>query len=409
MPKLSTEDPITIVDTRLQLAEVTDENLEQTRYEILKTGDYFDHRYGKFSITKEKLLALKRNFDDNVLEIDVALDANHEPEGGALGWIKSLEVEGESLYMSLKDITKRGKEVLKDKIFKYFSVEFAPFVKVLDGKKTTIADVLRGVALTNRPVIKGMAPTFLSETVNKSFITSNMSVFKKFAESMVARGKVTAEDLTVAKAMFDELSADEQAAEKPALDSVEAEAAKTAEAEAAAKAEADKKAADDAAAAAAEAAKKAEEGDKPEEGAAAAELSETKTKLSEAEAKLADMKEKEDARVLSEQVKELTLSETNQRGFSKAHAEQLSGFIATLSEEQRTTFSDLLSKYATVNTKELGSGFDGAALDESKVKVGATEYAVKDANTDMEIKALAESKKISYFEAAKEYAETHKS
>src|SRR3990167_11251477 len=276
------------------LADVTDQEIEQTEFEILKVGDYFDTRYGKFNVTREKLLSLKRNFDDNVLEIDVALDANHEPEGGALAWIKELKVDGDKLLMSLKDVTKRGKEVLKDKVFKYFSVEFAPFTKVEDGKKITIVDVLRGVALTNRPVIKGMAPTFMSETVNKLFITSNMSLFTKFAEATVAKGKVSAEDVVLAKAMFDELTADEQEVEKPALESVEAEAVKTVEAEAE-KTELEKKA--------------LETGD-------LAELSETKTKLAETEAKFAELKAKEAARVLTEQVASLTLSEKNTKGFS---------------------------------------------------------------------------------------------
>ena len=369
------------------LADVTDQEIEQTEFEILKVGDYFDTRYGKFNVTREKLLSLKRNFDDNVLEIDVALDANHEPEGGALAWIKELKVDGDKLLMSLKDVTKRGKEVLKDKVFKYFSVEFAPFTKVEDGKKITIVDVLRGVALTNRPVIKGMAPTFMSETVNKLFITSNMSLFTKFAEATVAKGKVSAEDVVLAKAMFDELTADEQEVEKPALESVEAEAVKTVEAEAE-KTELEKKA--------------LETGD-------LAELSETKTKLAETEAKFAELKAKEDARVLSEQVASLTLSEKNTKGFSSAHNETLKGFIATLSEEQFVTFSDLMGKFVAVNIKEIGSGIDGAKLDDARMKVGETTFAVSGADVDMEIKALAESKKISYFEASQMYAESHKS
>ncbi len=407
MPKqYSIDEPIRM----MVLADVTDQDIEQTEFEILKVGDYFDHRYGKFSITRDKLLALKKNFDDNVLEIDIALDANHEPEGGAYGWIKSLTVDGDRLLMALRDVTKRGKEVLKDKVFKYFSVEFDQFTKVVDGRKLTIPDVLRGVALTNRPVIKGMRPTFLSETANKSFTTSNMSVFKKFAEAKVAGGKVTAEDVTLAKAMFDELTPDEQEAEKPALESVEAEAAKTAEAEAAAKAEADKAAADKAAADAAAAAEaaKGEEGKEPD-AVAAAELSEAKTKLSEANAKLAELTEKENERVLSEEVAKLTLSESNPRGFSKVHGDQLKGFVASLSTEQRVTFSELMGKFVTVNVKEVGSGIDGAKLDDAKVTHGASQFAVKGADVDAEIKALAEREKLSYFDASRKYAETHKS
>ena len=91
------------------------------------------------------------------------------------------------------------------------------------------------------------------------------------------------------------------------------------------------------------------------------------------------------------------------------NAEALSGFVADLSEDQFKTFSELMGKYVSVNTKELGSALEGKNLDESKVTVGATEYAVKGADVDAEIKVLAETKKISYFAAAQEYAESHKS
>lgn len=393
--------------TRLMtLAQVSDQDIDGTEFEILKVGDYYDQRYGKFSITLEKLNSLKRNFDENVLEIDVALDANHEPEGGAYAWIKALRVSGDTLLMSLKDVTARGREALRDKVFKYFSVEFAPFTKVEDGKKVTISDVLRGVALTNRPVIKGMAATFFSETANKLFITSNMSVFKKFAEAKVAAGKVSAEDAKLAKAMFDEMSAEEQEAEKPALESVEAEAAKTAEAEAGEKAEAEK--AELEAKAKEEAPKEEPKAEEPE-AVAAAELSEVQAKYAESQAKLADMVAKEAARTLSENVARLTLSDKNTRGFAKAHVPALSEFVGSLDDAQFAKFSDLMGKFVTVNTKEIGSGIDGATLNDAKIKVGESSFDVSGADVDMEIKSLAASEKISYFDAARKYAEARKS
>jgi len=377
-------------------ADLSDEDLETKEYEILKAGEYYDSRYGKFSIDRAKLEVLKSNFDQNVLQIDVALDANHEPERGALGWIKSLRIEGDRLLMSLKDITTEGKKVLRDKVFKYFSVEFAPFTTVQEGKKVTISDVLKGVALTNRPVIKGMAPTFLSES--NSFIDNHdMSVFKKFAETLTKRGKVSADDVTLAKAMYAELSEEEQTEAKPSMEEVEAEAAKTAEAEAKAAEEAKTKAEADA---------KAAEGGSPEAvQAAETKRKEAETKLAEANSKVEALLAEKKERMLSEQVSKFMLSETNTKGFAKVNEDAVKGFMASLDDGQLKQFSDLMGKYVTVDVRELGSGSDANFAD-GKVRVGATEYKVKDADIDAEIKALAESKKISYFEAAQQYAES---
>jgi len=234
-----------------------------------------------------------------------------------------------------------------------------------------------------------------------------MSVFTKFAEAKVASKKVSAEDVELAKAMFSELTEEEQAVEKPALESVEAEAVKTVEAEAAEKADADKKALE-------EAEKAKEEAPKAEEPAVepvveSAELSEANTKLSEVQKELSELKAEKAARVLSENVAKFTLSEKNSRGFGRTSVTLLSEFVADLDDAQLAKFSELMGKYVTVNTKVAGSGIDGAALDDAKIKVGESTFSVSGADVDMEIKALSESKKISYFEAAKEYAEAKKS
>jgi len=387
----------------LSLAEISDEIIGSTKFEILKTGQYYDPRYGKFTIDREKLLTLKRNFDSNVLEIDVAVDANHEPEKGALAWIKELMVEGESLFMTVKDVTSEGKKVLKDKIFKYFSVEFAPFTKVADGKKVTVSDVLRGVALTNRPVIKGMAATFYSEDA-KSFIhNSNMSVFTKLAETLKGRSKVTSDDLALAKSVFAELSEEEQTEAQPAMDEVEAKAEATAEAEA--------KTAEEAKATAdAEAAKAKADADAEPEAVQAAEAKakEAETKLSEANALIEKFQSEKKEKTLSEAVSSVMLSEGKAHGFNKTKQEALKAFLSELSEEQVTAFSELMKDYSVVDVRELGSGSDGMGFAEGKVRVGATDYSVKDADVDAEIRSLAEREKLSYFDAARKYAETAK-
>ena len=212
----------------VNFADITDDDIYSQKYMILKTGQYYDPRYGDFKVTPKLLEALKKNFDDNVLGIDVAIDLNHNPAGGAFAWIKSLEIEGNALYMVIKDVTEEGKKILKEKIYKYFSVEFGIFDCVKKGKKMSIHDVLKGVALTNRPVIKGMKPTFMSEDApvkdyvsNLFYNDSNMDTFKVFADKLLSEDSISAGDFETLKAMHKTLSEEDQEATAETLEKAE--------------------------------------------------------------------------------------------------------------------------------------------------------------------------------------------
>lgn len=380
-----------------------DGDIEDREYEVLKTGDYYDPRYGQFSITDERLEELKRNFDAGALGIEVALDANHEPEKGAMAWIKSLRVATGTMYARFKDFTEEGKKAFREKIYKYFSVEYAPFTKVEDGKKTTIKNVLRGIALTNRPVIKGMNPTFFSEDLKDSFTNNTINMLKKLAEEMLKKSKVTKEDAAILKVMFDEAPAEEQAEAKADVEAVEAKAEESAAAEAK---EAEHK----------EEEKKEEHHEEKHDEANADEVKAAEVKkftemterAEKAEKLLAEAKAKEQTRVLSERVSALLLSETKEKGFAKTNEATLTSFIGQLSDEQFVQFSELMKNYVAVNITEIGSAVAGKFSSDEKVKVGGSTFAVKGADDDVAIKALAESKKLSYFEAAQLYASTNK-
>ena len=188
--------------------QISEEQLENTEFEVLKVGEYYDHRYGKFSVTQDLLEELKENFESNVLDIEVALDANHQPENGAYAWVRELTIHtgahGElALFAKFKDFTEDALKFFKQKMFRYFSVEFAPFTKVVDGKKETVKNVLKGIALTNRPVIKGMQPTFLSEEVeNNVNHDRNMQNVKLFAANLLKRDAVSKDDVDALMEMF---------------------------------------------------------------------------------------------------------------------------------------------------------------------------------------------------------------
>lgn len=329
------------------IPELSDFELEDRDFEVLKVGEYYDQRYGKFSIDEKLLCQIKDNFEKNVLGVDVALDENHKPEKGAFAWVKSLEVRNGSLFARLKDFTSKGKEMLKEKVFKYFSVEFAPFEKVEGGKKVTIPNVLRGIALTNRPVIKGMQPALFSEG-SLSINPNDMSLFKKFADGLLGRSKVSKDDVTLLKSMFSELSDEEKAEVAPKVEEVEAKVEE-------AKAEGEEVKADEA----------------PAEAPKAVEAAEMSAKFAEMSKELSELRRREHDRVVNDHVASLMLSEAGKAGFANVsdNVTSLKGFVASLSEDQVAQFKALMGKVTLLSEEQAkvhgGRGVDMAS-DEAK-------------------------------------------
>ncbi len=151
--------------------------------QLLRTGNFKDPRYGRFKITSDMLLAMKTNFDNGVVGIDPAIDYAHESDKVAAGWPKSLELrEGNSQLWADVEWTPRGNKVLAEKEFRYISSEFSSdFTDNESGK--SYGPTLKGAGLTNRPVIKGMAPAVeLSETTEKE---SDMKTELEIAQARV--------------------------------------------------------------------------------------------------------------------------------------------------------------------------------------------------------------------------------
>jgi phage I-like protein len=126
--------------------------------QILRTGQFYDPRYGDFPITSQMLASMKKNFDDKVLGVDIAADYAHESDKQAAGWFRGLELRenGTELWAQM-EWTVTGRRVLSEKEFRYLSADFSPDYQNNETKKT-FGPTLRGAGLTNRPVIKDMAP-----------------------------------------------------------------------------------------------------------------------------------------------------------------------------------------------------------------------------------------------------------
>jgi phage I-like protein len=132
--------------------------------QVIRAGVYHDPRYGEFHVTKEMLLSMVKNFNSNILKIDLAIDYSHKSDEEAAGWIKklSLEQDGTDLWADV-DWTPTGKKTLSEKRYRYLSADFTD--NYVDNQTLEeFGPTLRGAGLTNRPVVKGMTPVIeLSE------------------------------------------------------------------------------------------------------------------------------------------------------------------------------------------------------------------------------------------------------
>jgi hypothetical protein len=123
---------------------------------VTRTGDFFDPRYGRFSITADMLQSMVRNFDGNTYGQKIILDTSHRPDLGAAGFFERLFLEGNKLRAEVS-FTDFGLEAVTKRGMIYLSAEYIEdFVDNEHGEKH--GATLLGAALTPRPVIKHLDP-----------------------------------------------------------------------------------------------------------------------------------------------------------------------------------------------------------------------------------------------------------
>jgi len=138
------------------------------RIQIFRAGTFHHPEYGRFDLNKEVFLAMKKNFDEKTRGVDLAIDYNHDSEAHAAGWIQTLFLndDGSELWAEVK-WTPNGKNVLMNREFRYMSGDFT-FNYVNNETLQEYGPTLLGAGLTNRPVIKDMAPVIeLTESKKK--------------------------------------------------------------------------------------------------------------------------------------------------------------------------------------------------------------------------------------------------
>ena len=137
---------------------------DSTWIHALPFGQYKHPLWGVIDASMEKVSGLADSVKKKVRGIDPSINLNHDndsPEGAA-AWVKDAEVRSNGLWLFV-DFVKETAQKVRDKKFKYFSLEFADEWEDSHGAKHN--NVVVGGALTNRPFMKNLVPINLSESV----------------------------------------------------------------------------------------------------------------------------------------------------------------------------------------------------------------------------------------------------
>jgi len=161
--------------------------------EALPARIYHTPQYGPVSVSPENLRNMVANFESNVRGQDVAMNFDHGMDrakgNAASGWFRKLEVRPSSgdptlpsLYI-LADLTDEAKAEVKDKKWKYFSLEWDD--EWMDNQGQMHRDVVIGGALTNKPIAKNIMPINFSEALWDSLDYDTKKMFAVWSTAFV--------------------------------------------------------------------------------------------------------------------------------------------------------------------------------------------------------------------------------
>jgi phage I-like protein len=160
------------------------------RIQVIRCGTFHHPQYGKFEITEEILRSFKKNFDDKVRGIDIAVDYKHASEDVAAAWFRALELtENDTELWADVDWTPNGEKVVSEREFRYVSADFAFAYKDNETLKE-FGPVLLGAGLTNRPVVKNMKPVAAHEGVDMDKDKEIADLKAKLAEEQKSGDKI---------------------------------------------------------------------------------------------------------------------------------------------------------------------------------------------------------------------------
>ena len=131
-------------------------------YDILPIGEFYDKRYGRVSITPEKVKQMADNFG-KYPSYEVPVKIGHEQGAKSPGKVISAEAKAEGLEITMM-VDAETAEAINKKQYRYMSAEFdEDYYDKATGEK--VGAVLSGAALVNQPGHPYVAPLILIDDI----------------------------------------------------------------------------------------------------------------------------------------------------------------------------------------------------------------------------------------------------
>jgi len=144
---------------------------------IIPVGEWNHPQYGKIKITEKDIAEFVKNFNDGVRN-DIPITEGHANMGEtkpAIGWFKKLINKGRDGLWAVVEWTNKGRQLIQDKAYKYFSPEFYTIYEDPETHKIR-KNVLVGGALVNKPYFKELPAIVLSEETLNQTNNKNMDL-----------------------------------------------------------------------------------------------------------------------------------------------------------------------------------------------------------------------------------------
>lgn len=137
-----------------------------TIIELAKTVKGNHPWYGEVRIEKDQIKEMKKNFNDKVHGVDIAINLDHRREN-AVGWVTSVEsIRNDNRLIGEIKWNNKGTEILENGEYRYISPEIAyDYKHHLTSKEH--GTVLTGAALTNYPFLQMKPVVKMNDKGNK--------------------------------------------------------------------------------------------------------------------------------------------------------------------------------------------------------------------------------------------------
>lgn len=134
------------------------EDMQSTTEMLTRTFTYpNDPYYGELKVTRAMLREMVSNFEAGVYGQEIPINLAHDDSHGAAGFIRKVFIKSGNKLMADIDWEPLGLDAIKNKGFRYFSIEFQENYEDPE-KEEKHGSVLMGAALTIRPRVKHLDP-----------------------------------------------------------------------------------------------------------------------------------------------------------------------------------------------------------------------------------------------------------